>query len=178
MLSNIAQVESRTIEKWADAVAEKITDAVNVLSTYAECNIYNWFTNEELERLISKEVATGTKIIFVDYLQNIKIVGKYGNRNDAIGAITAMLKAQALKHNITIVCLAQLNRQFTEWQEPELAHLRDSGNIEQDADVVMFLEWFDEYTQEINLFVKKNRHGTLGQVILKYTKKYFTFLNR
>lgn len=178
MLSMIAQVESWMIEKGFDSVTDKVTDAVTRLTEFAECNIYNQFTNVSLERLISKEATQGTKVIFIDYLQNVKIEGKYWNRNDAIGAITAMLKAMALKYEITVVCLAQLNRQMQEGEEPQLSHLRDSWNIEQDADVVMFLEGYDAHNQEINIYLKKNRHGELGKIVLKYIKQYFTFLNR
>lgn len=77
MLSMIAQVESWMIEKGFDSVTDKVTDAVTRLTEFAECNIYNQFTNVSLERLISKEATQGTKVIFIDYLQNVKIEGKY-----------------------------------------------------------------------------------------------------
>tara|TARA_Y100001972_G_C7553393_1_gene278142 strand:- start:382 stop:558 length:177 start_codon:yes stop_codon:yes gene_type:complete len=56
-----------------------------------------------------------------------------------IGEITSMLKHSAIKYGIAIVTLAQLNRDMLNGIEPELKHLKDSGDIEQDADVVMFL---------------------------------------
>jgi len=66
--------------------------------------------------------------------------------------------------------LSQLKRTNA---EPELTDLRDSGAIEQDADVVMFLHNDDEHTGEIDLLVKKNRHRDKGMCRLKFNKKFF-----
>lgn len=178
MLSNVSGVHWWSIEQWDEKVAELVVDGVTELTNYANCNIYNEFNSETLERLITKEILTGAKVIFIDYLQNIKFVKMKWTRNDEIGNITAMLKQIALKYWVAVVCLAQLNRQIQNDWEPELMHLRDSGNIEQDADVVMFLHRYDSHTQEIELHVKKNRHWSLWMGYIGYRKPTFTFYNR
>lgn len=177
MLACVTNTPWRTIEKWQEAVSEKVIEWVTTLTNYANCNIYNDFTSETLERLMVREVMNGARVIFIDYLQNIKIPRMKGTRNDEIGNITAMLKQVALKYGVAVVCLAQLNRQIQNDAEPELMHLRDSWNIEQDADIVMFLHRYDETNREIELYVKKNRHWQLWMVNVGYRKDTFTFYN-
>ena len=77
MLSNISKLESRMIEKGIDSITDKVTDAVDKMTSFSECHIHNSFTNESLERLISIEASQGTEVIFIDYLQNIKTEKQY-----------------------------------------------------------------------------------------------------
>jgi replicative DNA helicase len=82
----------------------------------------------------------GLKLAILDYLQLIELGQKDSNRNDAIGYATRKLKLLALELNIPIVLLSQLNRaNEREGREPRLSDLRDSGNVEQDADRVLFI---------------------------------------
>jgi replicative DNA helicase len=112
----------------------------------------------------------GRKLMFLDYLQQVPTQKAYVNKNNYIESITNKLKVLAIKYGIAIVCLSQLKRTNA---EPELTDLRDSGAIEQDADVVMFLHNDDEYTQAIDLLVKKNRHRDKGSTQLTFDKKCF-----
>jgi len=81
------------------------------------------------------------KLAIVDYLQLLQLVDSGSNRNDAIGDATRKLKLLALTLNIPIILLSQLNRaNEKENREPRLSDLRDSGNIEQDADRVLFID--------------------------------------
>jgi replicative DNA helicase len=81
-------------------------------------------------------------LLIIDHLGKIKPSARYsGNRNNEIGEITDGCKALAREHNLAVIILSQLSRQVEQRDDkrPQLSDLRDSGNIEQDADAVMFL---------------------------------------
>lgn len=107
----------------------------------------------------------GLKLLVLDYLQ--LSVGDGDNRSQEVGSISRGLKGLAKQMGIPILVLSQLNRRVEDrpGREPEMADLRDSGEIEQDADVVMFLwparEWIDG-VRLVGLKVGKNRQGRTG----------------
>jgi len=121
-------------------------------------------------------------IVFLDYLQRLGTKGE--NRNQELGFLARELKDLARTHNIPIVVASQLNRQveYRADKQPKLADLRDSGEIEQEADIVLLLYRDDYYTNsELNesimtVYVSKNRNGPTGEVKLWYDKarNYFT----
>jgi len=125
------------------------------------------------------------ELIIVDYLQLISTATTQ-NRNEEIGKITRGLKILAREMNIPIVILSQLNRAVENRPDkhPMLADLRDSGQIEQDADIIMFLyrpsyynpDYEDEHETEI--MVAKNRNGSTGMVALNFIKETVRFTNR
>jgi len=174
MMSNISQVDAWLIEKGEEVAQEKVIEAVMSHDWYDKCNIYDDVRYmQDIERLIAKEAALWTKIVFIDYTQIIKSKIKHGAKHIMIGEITSMLKHSAIKYGIAIVTLAQLNRDMLNGIEPELKHLKDSGDIEQDADVVMFLHWDENTKDEIQLLIKKNRHGQKWYCNLAFKRKYF-----
>ena len=135
----------------------------------------------KLELLLSKarelHKIGKLKIIIIDYLQLMQTDQKYGNRDQMFGIITGELKALCLELNIPIVALCQLKRSSA-GRKPVLEDLRESGNIEQDADVVGFIHReafyqsnYDQLPYEQQFFtefiVRKHRGGELG------TAKYF-----
>jgi replicative DNA helicase len=122
-------------------------------------------------------------IFFVDYIQLLKS-GTITNRSQELSDIIARFKALSQEYNIPIVIISQINRsvETRPGNIPSLFDLRDSGSIEEDADVVMMLyredyyNEFAEYPWKVDIFVKKNRNGRLGNAELKYEKegqKYF-----
>lgn len=121
-------------------------------------------------------------IVFLDYLQRLGTKGE--NRNQELGFLARELKDLARTHNIPIVVASQLNRQveYRADKQPKLADLRDSGEIEQEADIVLLLYRDDYYTNsELNesimtVYVSKNRNGPTGEEKLWYDKarNYFT----
>lgn len=177
-ISREAKVPSWMIEKWVGDIADKVTETIsNISSWVADCNIYDTFsTVENLERLIVKEASLGSKIVFIDYLQQVRV--KWNNRNLAIGDMTTMLKGLAMRYGIAIIALSQLNRasQDNTWW-PQLRDLRDSGSIEQDADSVIFVHWYDAHAlpPTVWLYVKKNRHWELLETHIPFDKRYFLF---
>lgn len=125
--------------------------------------------------------------LVIDYLQlltgsgNIRSVE---NRQNEISEISRMLKILARELNIPILCLSQLSRKVEERQghRPMMSDLRESGSIEQDSDLVMFLlrrEYYDPYDKPglAELIVAKNRHGSIGNVTLTFRKEFAQFAN-
>jgi len=123
----------------------------------------------------------------IDYLQLISGSGamrSMENRQIEISEISRMLKNLARELNIPVFCCAQLSRRVEERQghRPMMSDLRESGSIEQDADVVMFLlrrEYYDPYDKPgmAEIIVAKNRHGAVGSVHLTYRKELAQFAN-
>jgi len=112
--------------------------------------------------------------IAIDYLQLIK-KGKAENTTSAIADITGALKNLAKELNIVVILLSQLNRE-AEGKEPTQAHLRDSGSIEQDADVILFL-WRPntKFWTFLELVIGKQRNGVTLKLALQADYKYMTF---
>jgi replicative DNA helicase len=121
----------------------------------------------------------GIDLITIDYLQLMGVDGTHQNRNQEIGSISRGLKRLAKDLRVPVLCLAQLNRNVGQRQDkrPLLSDLRDSGEIEQDADVVMMIyrdEYYDELTEtpnEVEVNVVKNRHGPQGGANLYFDSK-------
>jgi len=112
-------------------------------------------------------------IVFIDYLQLMSSEEKTNSKNDEVGKITAGLKELSRRLKIPIVALAQLNRAGT--NEPTLENLRDSGNIEQDADIVLFLHG-DRELPDRSAIIAKNRNGKLGKVQLNFIGENMRFI--
>lgn len=127
------------------------------------------------------------ELLIIDYLQLITGSGSnrsQENRQNEISEISRMLKNLARELNIPIVCLSQLSRKVEErhGHRPVMSDLRESGSIEQDADVVTFLlrrEYYDETDKPgmAELIVAKNRHGGIGTVPLTFRKEIAQFAN-
>ena len=123
-------------------------------------------------------------LVIIDYLQ---LMGGEGNkasesRVNAIGDISRALKVMAKELNVPVICLSQLNRgPEKEKRRPVTSDLRDSGNIEQDADVILLLyreDYYDKDTAQPNVaecIVAKNRHGEITTVKLQWMPQYTTF---
>ena len=136
-------------------------------------------------RKLSQEMG-GLGIIIIDYLQLIT-GSKRENRQQIVSEISRELKILAKDLRVPVIALSQLSRSVEQRQDkrPMLADLRESGSIEQDADIVAFL-YRDAYyqkehadSQEANnvtdLILEKNRHGSLGTVKLYFHKEYTKF---
>jgi len=136
------------------------------------------------------QIEKNLGLLVVDYLQLMEGRGKYGdNRVQEVSEITRSLKGNARELNIPVLALSQLSRQVEQTKPaiPKLAHLRESGSIEQDADVVMFiyrkaadrnynreeLSMEDQHKAEIH--VAKHRNGPTGKVDLFFDEETVSF---
>ncbi|MBR3138589.1 replicative DNA helicase [Candidatus Saccharibacteria bacterium] len=128
-------------------------------------------------------------IVIVDYLQLLQGSDRYkGNRVQEITEVSRGLKILARELNIPVVALAQLSRNVTGRENPRpiLSDLRDSGSIEQDADLVMFLHRPDYYRQNeddyedthiTEVIVAKHRHGAVGKIQLYFHPELLRFMS-
>ncbi|MGT2743665.1 replicative DNA helicase [Streptococcus plurextorum] len=127
----------------------------------------------------------GLGLIVIDYLQLIQ-GSRSDNRQQEVSEISRQLKILAKELKVPVIALSQLSRSVEQRQDkrPILSDLRESGSIEQDADIITFL-YRDDYYQEhkdaqvesnlTELIIKKNRHGSLGTVKLYFHKEYTKF---
>ena len=127
----------------------------------------------------------GLDLIVVDYLGLMHADGKVESRQLEVSEISRQLKAIALELKIPLIACAQLSRANAnrENKRPALTDLRDSGSIEQDADVVMFIHregYYDPECEEKNvgeIIVQKQRNGPLGTVKVAWLSEYTTYAN-
>lgn len=116
-------------------------------------------------------------LVIIDYLQLVQSGIRADSRTNEVAAISRALKIMAKDLNVPILCLSQLSRESDkQGRRPRLSDLRESGSIEQDADVVMILYREDKETPErVKLLVEKNRHGSTGDIDLHWDGKYTKF---
>lgn len=128
------------------------------------------------------KIESGIDLVVIDYLQ-LMSGGNPMNRVQEISDISRGIKALARELQVPIVIGSQLSRavESRTTKEPILSDLRESGSIEQDADVVMMIyreDYYDEFTENkgvTNIFIRKNRNGPVGQADLKFEKKFQKF---
>ncbi len=140
---------------------------------------------------LARQVRTQRRIrkidcVIVDYIQLMHVPGKNENRQQEITTISRQLKSLAIAEEIPFVVLSQLSRnvEYRQDKRPQLSDLRDSGSLEQDADVVMFL-YREEYyrkdekdytaTNIAELIIRKNRQGDTGMIELMFHPEYVSF---
>ncbi len=130
-------------------------------------------------------------LVIIDYLQLMTSAGgpQRGNENrqQIVSDMSRSLKLMAKELNVPVICLSQLSRanesRSTGQRRPMLSDLRDSGAIEQDADIVMFLyreSYYEDDTENPNVaecIVAKNRHGETGTVMLEWRPEFTSFRN-
>jgi replicative DNA helicase len=127
----------------------------------------------------------GLSLVVIDYLGLIAMQGKVENQNLGIGKITAALKGLAKTLKVPVVLLSQLNRDLEKRpnKRPIMSDLRDSGSIEQDADLIVFIyrdEVYNENSRDqgmAELIIAKQRNGPIGTVRLAWLGKYCRFDN-
>ena len=136
----------------------------------------------------------GIKLIIIDYLQLMNANGmRFYNRQEEVSTISRALKGLAKELDVPVIALSQMNRgvearEGIEGKRPQLGDLRESGAIEQDADVVMFVhrpEYYHIYTDDrgrdlhgmAQVIIEKHRKGATGEVLLSFKGEYSRFEN-
>ena len=118
-------------------------------------------TATHIKNITAKNCKIGKcDLVIIDYLQLMTPSDKKQNREQQIGEISRTLKKLALSENIPIIALSQLNRE-AEGVKPQISHLRESGSLEQDADVII-LPWIED--NKYMLTIGKNRRGRVGSI--------------
>jgi len=164
-------------EEW-----EKITEAASRISM---CDIYFDDTPSITVTKMKAKLRKLKKLdlVVVDYLQLMQTDRGSGNRVQEISEISRNLKIMAKELGVPVITCAQLNRgpESRDDKRPMLSDLRESGAIEQDADVVMFLYRDDYYKESVEkhnraeIIFAKNRHGSIGKIEVGFEKKYTRF---
>jgi len=194
MLSSVGQIEANKLRsgKLEHHDWKKFNEA---MSRLAETKLFIDDTagmtigeiKAKCRRLYNSEGGLG--IVIIDYLQLISGSARYaGNRQQEVSEISRSLKTLAMELNIPVIALAQLSRtvEGREDKRPLLSDLRESGSIEQDADIVAFLYREDYYTKQISIdentsksefIIAKNRSGPTTTVDLIFRRNVSTFVN-
>jgi replicative DNA helicase len=207
ILSEAAEVPSEQIRR-GDMTEDEFRRFLEAAKALESCPLYI----DDTPALPISQVAArarrlkrthGLDVLFVDYLQLLRAASTKENRVNEVSEITQGLKAIAKELNIPVVALSQLSRQVEarEDKRPQLSDLRESGSIEQDADVVMFV-FREEYYRErekpgehdleamakwqavmeqvhgrAEIIIGKQRHGPIGTVGLAFEARFTRFSN-
>jgi replicative DNA helicase len=125
-------------------------------------------------------------VVYIDYLQLINSSSEYNNKNVEVGEVSRIAKVMARELKVAVVMLAQLSREVERRtnKKPVLSDLRDSGEIEQNADIVLFLYRPDYYTEigqeieteETEIIIAKHRNGPTGSIKLYFEKETLEFI--
>jgi|KBSSwiStaDraftv2_1062776.scaffolds.fasta_scaffold184679_2 replicative DNA helicase len=139
-------------------------------------------------KLRRMQAEHGLSLVVIDYLQLMSSRGKNENRNQEVSAISRGLKLMAKELNVPFLVLSQLSRASETRpgdHKPQLSDLRDSGSIEQDADLVAFIYREEVYKKDredikglADLMIAKQRNGPIGNVPLRFLGQYTRFENR
>ena len=194
MISSVGQIDSKKLQ--SGNLQNQDWKRVNeAMSQLGDLNIYIDDSagttigdiKAKCRRLASMDENLG--MIVIDYLTLIGGMGRYaGNRQQEVSEISRALKTLALELKIPILTLAQLSRtpELREDKRPILSDLRESGSIEQDADIVAFLYRDDYYNKEARtdeniskteLIIRKNRSGQIGTAEMLFKHNTVSFMN-
>ncbi len=174
-----------------------------LLANAAEISLAPLYIDDTPSRTVSEVAAVARRIskqeklkggqplglIVIDYLQLLEPDNSKDPRQEQVAKIARRLKMLAREQNVPVLCLSQLNRQAEDSKDhrPRLSHLRESGAIEQDADVVMFVhreeyyrrpEEAAEFAGQAQIIIAKQRNGPIGDVDLVWERNYTRFLNK
>jgi replicative DNA helicase len=191
LLASNARIDSRKLktgnlqqEDW-----DKLIGTVNLLSgaeIYLNDMTYNIDQICYSVRNLHRSIPGGLKTFILDYLQLSKITETKGKtRDQVIGEMSREMKLLAKDLNIPIIVLSQLNRSLENRpnKRPQLSDLRESGSIEQDADIILFIYRDIVYTQNSDygdiaeLILAKQREGPTGTIPVKWIPKFTKFTN-
>ena len=190
MISSISGIDFYRIRTGFIKENEWNDNIIKTLDKLKHSKIYiddsSFMTSADIRTKARKmKLEKDVDIIIVDYLQLLQGKGKE-NRTQEISEISRSLKILAKELNVPIIALSQLNRgvELREDKRPVMADLRESGAIEQDADVVMFIYRDEVYNKnkdgnkgKAEIIISKQRNGPIGTVELQFTKEIATFRN-
>lgn len=189
MLSAASEVSMENMLKGYGMNEKKILRIAGAAEVLSEKDIYiddsgvNTILDIRAKTRRLKAELKGLDLIIIDYMQLMSVRRNRENRQQEISEISRNLKVLAKELSVPIVVLSQLNRALEgrDDKRPRLADLRESGAIEQDADVVLFIyrdEVYDEKTEKegiAEIIIGKNRHGAIGKLELKFYTEFTSF---
>lgn len=175
--SGIGLTRLRRAKKFLGDEKERFDRANEVLEK--QDNIVITTGSKTVSEIRSESRHMGYDVIIIDYLQLLRADKQYrGNRYAEVGAISKAIKALAMELNIPIIALSQLNRvsEMKETKEPTMAELREAGDIEQDASVIILM-WnlSQEERSKKGCKIEKQRQGQTGKVVLNFNGDLMKF---
>lgn len=191
MLSSLGRIEQQRIRSGQldDHDWTKLTSAISMMSAKKllldDTGSLSPFEIRARARRIAREYNGKLSLIVIDYLQLMRLPGHYEHRAAEISEISRALKALAKELNIPVMVLSQLNRGLEQRPEkrPVMSDLRESGAIEQDADLIVFVYRDEVYNKEspdkgtAEIIVGKQRNGPTGTVRLNFVGHFSRFDN-
>lgn len=189
MISSLAEIDQQTLRN-GRIFGDDWIRLVNAVAPLGDAPVYIDDTpaisvREVRAKARRLKTEQGLSLIIIDYLQLMGSTGRVESRQQEVSQISRSLKALARELDIPIIALSQLSRSVEQGQEkkPSLSHLRESGSLEQDADIVMFI-YRDEYYNEdsdkkgqAEIIIAKHRNGATGSVDLSFRKEFTKFGN-
>lgn len=189
MLSAESHVSLTKIRRKGGMSREESNRLADVLSSGILQRLPMWA--DDRPRLTASQIAgkarrfarLGAKLVIVDYLQIIEPDNPKDPRHLQVGVMCKRLRNFAKQAGCAVLCLAQLNREGEKDNDrPKLSNLRESGDIEQDADAVVFIHRLTEDPKEpvhsVNVIIAKNRNGPTGDVDMEYIRCFTQFQER
>jgi replicative DNA helicase len=193
MISSVGQIDGYRIRtgKLENNDWKRVNEAISQLAnTNLKIDDTPGITVGEIRAKCRRLAASdeGLAMIIIDYLQLITLGSKYtDNRQQEVAEISRSLKELSLELNVPIIACAQLSRTVDsrEDKRPLMSDLRESGSIEQDADIVSFLYRDDYYSKEsrldnnnsvVEFIIGKNRNGIVDTIKLLFKKNTSTFI--
>ncbi len=186
MICSAMSVDSWKLQKWL-LEDEEFARMGEALESLSRANIYiddssGWSLMEIKSKSRRLKMESGLDLIIIDYLQLMGGTNPM-NRVQEISEISRWIKLLARELDVPIIALSQLSRavESRTSKEPMLSDLRESGSIEQDADIVFMLyreDYYDEFAENkwvVSVLIRKNRNGPIGQVDLRFEKKFGRF---
>jgi len=190
MISSLGRIDQHKIRtgRLSDDDWPRVTSAVSMLS---EANLFV----DDTPGLSPNEMRTRARrlardqgqlgLIVVDYLQLMTVPGHKENRTTEVSEISRSLKGLAKELNVPLIALSQLNRSLESRQDrrPVMSDLRESGSLEQDADVIAFIYRDEVYNDDspdkgtAEIIIRKHRNGPIGDFRLTFLGKYTRFEN-
>ena len=180
---NLNSIQKGTLNQKEMLLVESANDELAALNIYF-CD-QGTVTVADIRAKCRKQKASGgLDLVIIDYLQLINGSTKSGNRQEEVANISRSLKQMARELGVPVIALSQLSRKLEEREDkrPNMSDLRESGSIEQDADIIMFLYrdgYYNKNTEKVSnlteLIIAKNRSGVLGTIQLLFQGEYQLF---
>ena len=180
---NLTNIQKGLLSQKEMLLVESANDELGALNIYF-CD-QGTVTVADIRAKCRKQKSTGgLDLVIIDYLQLINGSGKTGNRQEEVANISRSLKQMARELGVPVIALSQLSREIDKREDkrPIMADLRESGSIEQDADIVMFLYrdgYYNKNSEKVSnhteLIIAKNRGGVTGTIEFLFQGEYQLF---
>ena len=191
LLASNAKIDQQRVRA-GELSAEQLGRLMNSQKKLQDCPLYiddsSLISPMEIRaraRRTARQESDGLALIVVDYIQLMQLPGSNENRVNQISEISRSLKSLAKELNVPVIALSQLNRgvELRTDKRPMMADLRDSGAIEQDADLILFIYRDKVYNKETDVgnmsevIIAKQRNGPIGKIPLSFLESFTRFEN-